>query len=54
MMQASKGTHVIVNKNIFPDRFHKHGLMIPKTSDGRLMFILPYLGKYILGSKSTL
>lgn len=50
MVKASKGTHIVVNKNIFSSDLHSSGLIIPKTSDGRLLFILPYQGKYLIGT----
>lgn len=49
MLLASKGTHIVVNKGIFKYIDNK-GIMIPKTSDGRILFILPYQGKYIVGT----
>ena len=42
MIKASKGTHLV-----FKDLNLKESIMIPKTSDGRVLFILPY-GKYFL------
>lgn len=49
-IKSSKGTHIIVNKSIFPKKYHSHGFIIPKTSDGRLLFIIPYQGKFIIGT----
>jgi glycerol-3-phosphate dehydrogenase len=39
LIASSKGTHLIINKNILK---LDSGYMIPKTSDGRILFILPY------------
>ncbi len=50
-MIASEGTHVIlpgeyVNKN--------HGLIIPKTDDGRVIFVLPYQDKALVGTTDNI
>lgn len=45
MIRASKGTHLI-----FKDLNLKESIMIPKTSDGRVLFIYPYNGYYLAGT----
>ena len=44
---ASEGTHVILPKSYVND---DHGLIIPKTKDGRVIFILPYQNKALVGT----
>jgi glycerol-3-phosphate dehydrogenase len=45
MIHASKGTHLIFkNLNL------TESIMIPKTSDGRVLFIYPYNGYYLAGT----
>jgi glycerol-3-phosphate dehydrogenase len=50
-MIASEGTHVIlpgeyVNKN--------HGLILPATEDGRVIFVLPYQDKALVGTTDNI
>lgn len=44
---ASQGSHIIVDKKFLPG---KTGLMIPKTSDGRVLFALPWHHHCIIGT----
>lgn len=47
MLDLSTGIHIILDKKYLPS---KEGLMIPKTEDGRVLFILPWLGKCLVGT----
>ncbi len=47
IVQPSQGVHVVLDKKFLPS---SHGLMIPKTSDGRVIFVLPWNEKVILGT----
>ncbi len=47
IMRPSSGIHIILDKKYLP---LNNGLMIPKTKDGRVLFILPYLGKCLVGT----
>jgi glycerol-3-phosphate dehydrogenase len=47
LITVSKGTHIIIKNNIFGI---DSGLMIPKTTDGRVLFILPYQGYFLIGT----
>jgi len=47
MIRPSSGTHIIIDKKYLPSN---SGLMIPKTKDGRVLFMLPYLGKCLVGT----
>ena len=42
---GARGTHIILDKGILPPG---KGIMIPETSDGRLIFVLPYINGYTL------
>jgi glycerol-3-phosphate dehydrogenase len=42
---ASRGTHIVVR-----DLGFKEAVLIPKTSDGRVMFIIPWQGVTVLGT----
>lgn len=49
MITASKGTHIVVDKNLFKNNIDfSSGYMMPKTTDGRILFILPYQRNYFL------
>ena len=44
---AARGTHLIFKKGFLPDH---SGIIIPKTEDGRLIFIISYLGHSMVGT----
>ncbi len=49
-VSASQGVHVVINRAHWPgDR----ALLVPKTSDGRVFFIIPWLGAVLLGTTDT-
>lgn len=50
MVAPSQGVHVIVDREFLPG---DHALMVPKTSDGRVLFGVPWMGKVILGTTDT-
>ena len=50
IIQASRGTHLVVNSHVFDFKNKNVGSIIPKTSDGRLIFVIPYYDKYIIGT----
>ena len=50
MVAPSQGVHVVVDRDFMPGN---HALIIPKTSDGRVLFAVPWLGKVILGTTDT-
>jgi glycerol-3-phosphate dehydrogenase len=50
MVAPSQGTHLVVDREFMPS---DHALMIPKTADGRVLFVVPWLGKLILGTTDT-
>ena len=39
--------HIVLDKKFLPS---DEGIMIPKTEDGRVLFMLPYLGKCLVGT----
>jgi glycerol-3-phosphate dehydrogenase len=54
MLDLSSGIHIVLDKKYLPS---DEGLMIPKTEDGRVLFILPWMGKCLVGTtdeKTTL
>ncbi len=47
MVKASSGIHLVLDKRFVPDQY---GLMIPKTEDGRVLFMLPWEGHTLVGT----
>merc|ERR1711879_128370 len=47
MLDLSTGIHIVLDKKYLPSN---EGLMIPRTEDGRVLFILPWLGKCLVGT----
>lgn len=47
----SQGIHLVLDRSFLPS---EDALMIPKTSDGRVMFALPWHDKTIVGTTDTL
>jgi glycerol-3-phosphate dehydrogenase len=50
MVAPSQGVHLVVDRAFMPG---SHALMVPKTADGRVLFVVPWLGKTILGTTDT-
>jgi len=50
MVTPSQGAHLVVDRDFFPG---ERALIVPKTSDGRVLFAVPWLGKVILGTTDT-
>ena len=50
IVAPSQGVHVVVDREFMPS---DHALIIPKTSDGRVLFTVPWLGKVIIGTTDT-
>jgi glycerol-3-phosphate dehydrogenase len=50
IVAPSQGVHIVVNREFLGG---DAALMIPKTSDGRVLFAVPWLGKVILGTTDT-
>ena len=50
MVAPSQGVHIVVDREFLGSDV---ALMVPKTSDGRVLFAVPWLGKVILGTTDT-
>lgn len=50
MVAPSQGVHLVVDREFLGS---DNALMVPKTSDGRVLFAVPWLGKLILGTTDT-
>ena len=47
MLKASSGIHIVLDKKFSPP---DTGLLIPKTEDGRVLFLLPWLNHTLVGT----
>jgi glycerol-3-phosphate dehydrogenase len=47
---VSQGVHLVLDKAFYPS---EHALMIPETSDGRVLFAVPWHDKVVLGTTDT-
>jgi glycerol-3-phosphate dehydrogenase len=47
---VSQGVHLVLDKKFYPSH---HALMIPETSDGRVLFAVPWHDKVVLGTTDT-
>ncbi|MES2883010.1 MAG: glycerol-3-phosphate dehydrogenase/oxidase, partial [Bacteroidota bacterium] len=47
---VSQGIHLVLDKKFYPSA---HALMIPETSDGRVLFAVPWHDKVVLGTTDT-
>lgn len=50
IIQPSQGVHLVFNQHFFPG---KDALLIPKTSDGRILFAVPWHQKVLVGTTDT-
>ena len=50
MVAPSQGVHMVVDREFLGS---DTALMVPKTSDGRVLFAVPWLGKVVLGTTDT-
>lgn len=51
MVRPSQGVHLVLDASFLRS---DHALMIPKTSDGRVLFAVPWHGKVVVGTTDTL
>jgi glycerol-3-phosphate dehydrogenase len=51
LVVPSQGIHLVFDKSFLPS---DHAIMIPKTSDGRVLFVVPWHDKVIMGTTDTL
>ena len=51
LVVASQGVHLVLDKEFLQSEY---AIMIPKTSDGRVLFAVPWHGKVVVGTTDTL
>jgi glycerol-3-phosphate dehydrogenase len=47
LLKLSRGSHIVVPHDAFPG---DDALLVPKTDDGRVLFIIPWLGHVLIGT----
>jgi glycerol-3-phosphate dehydrogenase len=47
VMSVSSGVHLVIDRDLLPTG---RGILIPETEDGRVLFLLPWLGKTLIGT----
>ena len=50
IIQPSQGVHVVIENTFLSS---KDAIMIPKTIDGRVLFVIPWKGKVVVGTTDT-
>lgn len=50
LVRPSRGVHLVISRDFMPA---SSAMLIPKTRDGRVLFIVPWLGHLILGTTDT-
>jgi glycerol-3-phosphate dehydrogenase len=50
LVRSSQGIHIVVDRSFMPG---DDAVMIPKTDDGRVLFVLPWHGKLLIGTTDT-
>jgi glycerol-3-phosphate dehydrogenase len=50
VMVPSQGTHLVLDRSFLPG---DNAIMIPQTSDGRVLFAVPWHGRIVLGTTDT-
>ncbi len=51
MVRPSQGVHLVLDNSFLPG---KDAIMIPKTDDGRVLFLVPWHNKVVVGTTDTL
>ncbi len=50
LVAASQGIHLVLPKSFFPTT---RAMIVPKTSDGRVLFVIPWLDHVLVGTTDT-
>jgi glycerol-3-phosphate dehydrogenase len=50
LVRSSQGIHIVVDSSFMPGN---DAIMIPKTDDGRVLFVVPWHGKLLIGTTDT-
>ncbi len=47
LLSVSRGTHIVVRAEVLGG---DHAIIVPKTSDGRVIFLIPWQGRVVIGT----
>ena len=50
MLSASQGVHIVLERSFLPGQT---AVIVPQTSDGRVIFMIPWLGHVLVGTTDT-
>ncbi|MCB1908985.1 MAG: glycerol-3-phosphate dehydrogenase/oxidase [Rhodocyclaceae bacterium] len=50
LIRPSQGVHLVVDADFLPG---SDALLVPDTADGRVLFVIPWLGKLVIGTTDT-
>ena len=50
MVRASRGTHIVLERRFCPG---DEAVLIPRTDDGRVLFVIPWRGRLLVGTTDT-
>ena len=50
VVSPSRGIHIVVSKSFYSGQ---HALLIPKTTDGRVLFVVPWHDKVVIGTTDS-
>jgi len=50
MITPSQGAHIVLTRSVLPGRT---AIMIPETGDGRVLFLIPWRGRVLLGTTDS-
>lgn len=50
LVTPSQGVHLVIDRSFLPGT---QALLVPRTQDGRVLFVIPWLGQLILGTTDT-
>ena len=50
MLSPSQGVHLVLDRSFLPG---DHAVMIPKTEDGRVLFVIPWHNRAVVGTTDT-
>lgn len=50
LLRPSQGVHVVVDQSLLPG---DDALLVPETPDGRVLFLVPWQGKVVIGTTDT-
>jgi glycerol-3-phosphate dehydrogenase len=50
LLRPSQGVHVVVERDFLPGT---DAMLVPRTADGRVLFVIPWQGKVLIGTTDT-